>query len=129
MTEEAAEIAAAGRTNACLGQLKQLSANLPLNNVFRPDADLTRFENYYNSQEALGLDIKVPTLVAQGTDDREVVPAATQNIVNDLCKRYGNIAYQEFAGADHRGSINASFQVGLAFAQSIRDNETPPTTC
>jgi pimeloyl-ACP methyl ester carboxylesterase len=129
LTDDAAAVAKAGRTDACLLQLKQHSANLPLDNVFRPDADLTRFENYYNSQEALGLDIKVPTLVAQGTADREVSPAATQNIVNDLCKRYGNIAYRAFEGADHRGSINASFQTSLEFAQSLRNNETPPTTC
>ncbi|MFG2086824.1 MULTISPECIES: alpha/beta hydrolase family protein [unclassified Spirillospora] len=129
LTDDAAAVAKAGRTNACLLQLKQLSASLPLNNVFRPDADLTRFEDYYDSQEALGLNIKVPTLVAQGGADREVSPAATRNVVNDLCKRYGNIAYQEFAGADHRGSINASFQAGLEFAKSLRNNETPPTTC
>jgi pimeloyl-ACP methyl ester carboxylesterase len=129
LTDDAAAVAKAGRTNACLLQLKQLSANLPLTDVFRPDADLTRFENYYDSQEALGLDIKVPTLVAQGTADREVSPAATQNLVNDLCKRYGTIAYRPFDGADHRGSINASFQTALEFAQSIRNNETPPTTC
>ncbi|MFB4306580.1 alpha/beta hydrolase family protein [Actinomadura sp. GTD37] len=129
LTDDAAAVAKAGRTDACLLQLKRLSANLPLTNVFRPGADLTRFENYYDSQEALGLDIKVPTLVAQGTADREVSPAATQNIVNDLCKRYGAIAYRTFDGADHRGSINASFEAGLQFAQSLRDNETPPTTC
>ncbi|NED50906.1 alpha/beta hydrolase, partial [Micromonospora aurantiaca] len=61
LTDDAAAIAKAGRTDACLAQLKQLTANLPLTNVFRPDADLTRFENYYDSQEALGLTIKVPT--------------------------------------------------------------------
>lgn len=129
LTEDAAAVAKAGRTNACLLQLKQLSANLPLTDVFRPDADLTRFENYYDSQEAFGLTIKVPTLVAQGTADREVSPAATQSVVNDLCKRYGSIAYRSFDGADHRGAINASFQTALEFAQSIRNNETPPTTC
>lgn len=129
LTDDAAAIAKAGRTDACLAQLKQLTANLPLTDVFRPDADLTRFENYYDSQEALGLTIKVPTLVAQGTADREVSPAATQNIVTDLCKRYGTIAYRSFDGADHRASINASFQTALQFAQSVRNNETPPTTC
>lgn len=129
LTDDAAAVAKAGRTDACLAQLKQLSKNLPLTNVFRADADLTRFENYYDSQEALGLTVKVPTLVAQGTADREVSPAATQNIVNDLCKRYGSIAYRTFDGADHRASINASFEAGLEFAQSLRDNETPPTTC
>ncbi|CNE57028.1 secretory lipase [Mycobacterium tuberculosis] len=129
LTDDAAAVARAGRTTACLAQLKQLSANLPLTDVFRPDADLTRFVNYYDSQEALGLTVKVPTLVAQGTADREVSPAATRNIVDDLCKRYGTIAYRSFDGADHRGSISASFQTALEFAQSVRNNETPPTTC
>ncbi|MGP4022364.1 alpha/beta hydrolase family protein [Actinomadura sp. 3N407] len=129
LTEEAAPLAEAGRTDACLAQLKQLSANLPLNKVFRPDADLTAFETYYNAQEALGLNLKVPTLVVQGTADREVAPAATRNIVNDLCKRYGNIAYRTFDGADHRGSIHASFETSLKFAQNLRAGDTPPATC
>ncbi|MFA1538458.1 alpha/beta hydrolase family protein [Actinomadura monticuli] len=129
LTPEAAAVAKAGRTDACLFQLKQLSANLPLNRVFRPDADLTRFEEYYNAQEALGLDVRVPTLVAQGTADREVSPAATQNVVADLCKRYGGIAYRPFEGADHRGAINASFETSLTFAQAIQNGEAPPSTC
>lgn len=129
LTPEGAAIAKAGRTNACLAQLKQLGPKLPLDKVFRPDADLTRFEAYYDSQEALGLTLKVPTLVAQGTADREVSPAATQNIVNDLCKRYGTVAYRTFEGADHRGSINASFETSLKFAQAVRRGETPATTC
>ncbi|WP_254715821.1 S9 family peptidase [Actinomadura sp. NAK00032] len=129
LTDDAAAVAKAGRTDACLLQLKQLSKNLALNNVFRPDADLTRFENYYDSQEALGLTIKVPTLVVQGTADREVSPAATQNIVGDLCKRYGSIAYRPFEGADHRGAIPASFDTALRFAKSVQNGGTPPTTC
>ncbi|MGW3767023.1 alpha/beta hydrolase family protein [Actinomadura verrucosospora] len=129
LTDDAAAVARAGRTNACLLQLKQLSKDLPLDKVFRPDADLTRFEAYYDSQEALGLTLQVPTLVAQGTADREVSPAATQNIVNDLCKRYGTIAYRTFEGADHRGGIGASFETALAFAQAVRRGETPAASC
>lgn len=129
LTDDAAAVARAGRTNACLLQLKQLSKGLPLDKVFRPDADLTRFEAYYDSQEALGLTLQVPTLVAQGTADREVSPAATRNIVNDLCKRYGTIAYRTFEGADHRGGIGASFETALAFAQAVRRGETPAGSC
>ncbi|MES9536196.1 MULTISPECIES: alpha/beta hydrolase [unclassified Actinomadura] len=129
LTPEAASVAKAGRTNACLAQLRQLGASLPLDKVFRPDADLTRFESYYDSQEALGLTLKVPTLVVQGTADREVSPAATRNIVTDLCKRYGTVAYRTFEGADHRGGVTASFEASLAFAQAVRRGETPSTTC
>ncbi|MGI5420164.1 alpha/beta hydrolase family protein [Actinomadura luteofluorescens] len=129
LTDDAAAVARAGRTDACLLQLKQFSKDLPLDKVFRPDADLTRFEAYYDSQEALGLTLKVPTLVAQGTTDREVSPAATQNIVNDLCKRYGTVSYRTFEGADHRGSIDASFATALKFAQAVRGGETPSTNC
>ncbi|WP_433227338.1 alpha/beta hydrolase family protein [Actinomadura formosensis] len=129
LTDEAGAVAKAGRTGACLAQLKRLSADLPLHKVFRPGADLTAFETYYNSQEALGLELEVPTLVAQGTADREVSPAATRNIVNDLCKRYGGITYRTFDGADHRGGIGASFETSLKFAQDIRDGRTPQPTC
>jgi pimeloyl-ACP methyl ester carboxylesterase len=129
LTPDAGAVAAAGRKDACLLQLKQLSANLPLDNVFRPDADLTRFERYYDAQEPLGLTIKVPTLVVQGTADREVSPAATRNVVDDLCERYGSIAYRPFEGADHRGAIPASFDAALRFAQDVQNGGTPPSTC
>ncbi|TDB97846.1 alpha/beta hydrolase [Actinomadura sp. 7K534] len=129
LTDEAARIAEAGRTTACSAQLKQFSATLPLDDVFRPGADTSAFERYYEKQEALGLDLKVPTLVVQGTADREVSPASTQNIVRDLCARYGDIAYREFEGADHRGAIDASFQSSLTFVQDLRAGRTPPTTC
>ncbi|TYB45306.1 alpha/beta hydrolase family protein [Actinomadura chibensis] len=129
LTPDAAPLAAAGRTNACLAQLRQMSASLPLDKVFRPDADLTRFETYYNAQEALGLTLNVPTLVAQGTADREVSPAATRNIVDDLCERYARIAYRTFDGADHRGGIDASFETSLQFTESLRRGAPTPTTC
>ncbi|WP_344896090.1 alpha/beta hydrolase [Actinomadura meridiana] len=129
LTDEAAAIAKAGRTNACLAQLQELSAKLPLNNVFRAGADLAQFERYYDAQEALGLTLKVPTLVAQGTADTSVTPAATKNIVSDLCKRYPNVTYRTYDGADHRGSVGASFETSLAFAQALRNGHIPDPTC
>lgn len=129
LTEDAARILEAGRTTACLAQLKELSADLPLDRVFRPDADLAEFERYYEAQEVLGLTLKVPTLVAQGTADVEVSPAATRQVLDDLCTRYRGIAYREFEGATHRSAIDASFQASLEFTRDLRAGRTPPSAC
>ncbi|WP_067461406.1 alpha/beta hydrolase family protein [Actinomadura macra] len=129
LTEQAGALVKAGRTSACLAQLRQLGKTLPLSQVFRPGADLTPFVDYLRSQEATGLNLTVPTLVAQGAADKEVSPAATQAIVADLCKRYGSIAYRSFDGADHRGSIHASFEESLRFVRDLRAGRTPGSTC
>ncbi|GAA2142640.1 alpha/beta hydrolase family protein [Actinomadura napierensis] len=129
LTDRAAKVLASGRTTACLAQLRDAGSSIPLSQVFRPDADLTRFETYFDSQEATGLDLRVPTLVAQGTADTSVSPAATKALVADLCKRYPAIAYREYQGADHRASIGASFDDALNFVQTLQSGRTPTPTC
>ncbi|MDL4819744.1 alpha/beta hydrolase family protein [Actinomadura opuntiae] len=129
LTDRAAKVLASGQTTACLAQLREAGASIPLSQVFRPAADLTEFEKYFDSQEATGLDLRVPTLVAQGSADTAVSPAATTALVADLCKRYPAITYREYPGADHRASINASFDDALTFVQTLQSGRTPPTTC
>ncbi|KAB2383620.1 alpha/beta hydrolase family protein [Actinomadura montaniterrae] len=129
LTPAAAKVLESGQRDACLAQLREAGSAIPLDQVFRPDADLTAFETYFNAQEATGLDLRVPTLVAQGTADTSVSPAATKALVADLCKRSPAIAYREYAGADHRASINASFDDALAFVRTLQSGGTPPTTC
>ncbi|MFB4300841.1 alpha/beta hydrolase family protein [Actinomadura sp. NTSP31] len=129
LTTAAAKVLAAGQKDACLAQLRDAGASIPLDQVFRPGADLTAFENYFDSQEAAGLGLGVPTFVAQGSADTSVSPAATTALVADLCKRYPDISYREYQGADHRASIGASFGDALSFVQAVQSGRTPSGTC
>ncbi|GAA0594172.1 alpha/beta hydrolase family protein [Actinomadura livida] len=129
VTEEAAPLVGATRTSACTAQLRELSADLPPEKVFRADADLTPLEDYLRSQEPLGLNLKVPTFVLQGLTDTQVTPGATKTVVADLCTRYGGVTYGEFEGADHRGLLDVSFEEALNYVQDLRAGRTPPSAC
>ncbi|TDC97403.1 alpha/beta hydrolase [Actinomadura sp. 7K507] len=129
VTEQAAPLVEATRTNACTAQLREMSADLPPEDVFRPDADLAPLETYLRSQEPLGLHLKVPTFVLQGMADTQVTPGATDSVVADLCKRYGGVTYGKFDGADHRALIDVSFEESLRYVEALRGGQTPPSDC
>ncbi|MGI5326496.1 alpha/beta hydrolase family protein [Actinomadura nitritigenes] len=129
LTPAAAKVLESGHKDACLAQLREAGSSIPLSGVFRPDADLTAFETYFDTQEPSQLDLRVPTLVAQGTADTSVSPAATKGLIADLCKRYPDISYREYQGADHRASIEASFDDALKFVQAVQSGQTPSGAC
>ncbi|WP_245623326.1 alpha/beta hydrolase family protein [Spirillospora albida] len=129
LTERAKPLLDAARKSACTKGLRELGAGVPPTEVFRPDADLTQFTAYWRSQEPMGLNLQVPTLFLQGSADNQVTPGATKGIVADVCGRYPKIAYSEYAGQDHRGVINASFDEAIAYTENLRKGGTPPTTC
>ncbi|QKG21922.1 alpha/beta hydrolase family protein [Actinomadura verrucosospora] len=129
LTPAAAKVLESGQRDACLAQLREAGASIPANQVFRPDADLTAFNAYYNAQEPSALTLRVPTFVAQGTADTSVSPAATKGVVADLCKRYPDISYREYEGADHRASIGASFDDAFGFVQAVQSGRPPAGTC
>ncbi|MBO2458720.1 alpha/beta hydrolase family protein [Actinomadura violacea] len=129
LTSAAAKVLESGQRDACLAQLREAGSSIPPKEVFRPDADLTAFDAYYNAQEPSALDLRVPTFVAQGTADTSVSPAATKGVVADLCKRYPDISYREYEGADHRASIGASFDDAFRFVQAVQSGRQPAGTC
>lgn len=129
LTAEATELLRAGRTSACTAQLAQMGRSLPLDKVFRPGADLGPFVSYLESQEPLGLTLKVPTMVAQGSADTLVPTSSTDAVVGDLCRRYQHITYRHFEGADHRGLIDASFEQSVEFIKDLQAGRTPQSTC
>ncbi|MFI6517675.1 alpha/beta hydrolase family protein [Spirillospora sp. NPDC050679] len=129
LTPRAAEVARAGRTGACLAQLGELGADLPPDQVFRPGADLKPLTDYLRSQEPFGLRPTVPILIAQGSADTAVTPAASRALAADLCSRYTGVTYRAFEGADHRAVIGASFDEALGFVEAVRAGRPPAGTC
>ncbi|GGU99800.1 lipase [Actinomadura cremea] len=129
LTDEALPMLEAARTSACTYGLRRMAEGFDPTKVFRPDADLEPFVEYLRSQEPTGLELRVPTLVLQGTADTMVTPDATKLLMDDLCKRYGTIAYREYEGADHRELLDASFADGLRYVEDLRKGGTPPSGC
>ncbi len=116
-----------GRTE-CTARHREVAADFPTGEVFRPGADLTALTAYLRAQEPTGLSLRVPTQLAQGTADVLVSKPTTDLLVDDLCTR-GDLAYDVYEGVDHRGVLNASFQDSYTFVESLRSTTTPRTTC
>lgn len=128
LTPEAAPLLATARTG-CLAQIRETATRIPADKVFAQGADLAPLTAYLKSQEPVGLEAKVPVLVAQGTADTLTPKASTDRIVSDLCAKAPKVTYRVYDGVDHRGAIAASFDDALAFVQLIRSGRAPATTC
>jgi alpha-beta hydrolase superfamily lysophospholipase len=128
LTPEAAPLLTLARTG-CLAQIREAAARVPADKVFAQGADLGPLTAYLKSQEPVGLTVKVPTLVAQGTADVLTSKAGTDQIVTGLCAKAPKVTYRVYEGVDHRGAIAASFDDALAFVKAIRTGQTPATTC
>ncbi len=118
----------AARTG-CMDQVRTVAADTTVSSVFRPGADTAPLTGYLRAQEPVGLKVRVPTLVAQGTADVLVPKQTTDLMVADLCEGAAKVTYRTYAGADHRGSVPASFDDALAFARTILGGGTPASTC
>ncbi|MEO3784725.1 alpha/beta hydrolase [Actinocorallia sp. B10E7] len=128
LTEAASDtLLKAGRTE-CTAKHREIALTFPLDQVFRPGADLTGLTSYLRSQEPVGLDLRVPTQVPQGTADVLVGKPTTDLLVDDLCE-LGEVAYDVYEGADHRGVLNASFEDSFSFVEDLRAGRAPRNTC
>lgn len=82
---------------------------------FQPDPDLTAFLAMGARNEPGTLDIKVPTLMLQGTADQTVRPRDTDILARDLCRRGNVVTYKVFPNESHDGVMAAGAPDALAF--------------
>ncbi|GAA3068726.1 alpha/beta hydrolase family protein [Streptosporangium carneum] len=128
LTAEAKPLLTAGRTS-CLAQIREVAATIPVNNVFAPGADLGPLTRYLQTQDPTGIAVRVPTLVAQGTDDALVPKQTTDHLISTMCAKAKKVSYKVYSGADHRAAVAASFDDALNFVNTVRSGGTPATTC
>ncbi|MEU8247281.1 alpha/beta hydrolase [Nonomuraea sp. NPDC048916] len=128
LTDEMRPLLAAART-ACVAQVRAVAASTPVGQVIRTGADTAPLTAYLRTQEPVGIRVKVPTLVAQGTHDALAPKQSTDLMVADLCRQAPKITYRIYDGADHRAAVPRSFDDALAFVRTILAGQTPATTC
>ncbi|TCK71512.1 secretory lipase [Acidipila rosea] len=75
---------------------------------FLPGADLASVLKVAAENEPNGLEIRVPTLVAQGTADDTVMPSWTDDEVESLCKNGTPLEYVVQRGATHETVLTSS---------------------
>ncbi len=128
LTAEAKPLLTAAR-QGCLAQIREVAATIPVNTVFAPGADLGPLTRYLRTQEPTGIAVRVPTLVAQGTDDTLVTKQSTDYLVGTMCAKAKKVSYRVYPGADHRAAVAASFDDALTFVNTLRSGGTPTGTC
>ncbi|MCX4552832.1 lysophospholipase [Streptomyces sp. NBC_01387] len=124
LTKKALPLITAARTG-CLESVREVAATIPPEDVFKPDADVAPLTDYLKKQETGGLKLRVPTFVAQGADDQLVARSTTDDLVKSLRKTSRDVSYRVYPGADHRGSIAASWGDAERFADALFSQHRP----
>lgn len=127
LADEAKPLLTTARTG-CLSDLRETAGNLRADQVFRPDADLRPLTTYLRKQDPIGFTARVPTLIAQGTEDAAVAKPGTDALVRELCGEPHRTSYETYA-ADHRGSVPASRDDAQRFVDALFAGRTPETSC
>ncbi|TCN58429.1 pimeloyl-ACP methyl ester carboxylesterase [Rhodococcus sp. SMB37] len=128
LTDESRPLLAAARTG-CMNDVWAAAASVPDDRIFAPDADLDGLREYYATQEVEPLDLSVPTLVVQGSEDALVSRAITDQVTEALCGNDADLTYRVYDGADHRAVLEASFDDVHAFVETVRSGEDAGNTC
>lgn len=113
----------------CLAQIRTMKVPPP-GQVFRQGADLTPFYDYLATQDTPKADLQVPTMIAQGTEDKTVVPRITDLLVKQLCAEVSvPLDYKVYPGQDHRGSVAASTDDARTFLSAAFAGKKPAGNC
>ncbi|WP_345342498.1 lipase family protein [Rhodococcus olei] len=128
VTDAAAPLMTAAR-RGCIADIRAAVPSVPVDKAIRPDADLGPWTSYLAAQEPSNAAPKVPLLVAQGTADQLVTPAATNALVKELCGKGTRIDYRTYDGADHRAAVQASLVDAEAFTTALLNGQETPQTC
>jgi pimeloyl-ACP methyl ester carboxylesterase len=81
---------------------------LPLNELFRSDADLGPLVAVIRANDPEHLRISTPVRVEQGTLDTTVIKGFTDQLVDDYEGRGNPVTYKVYDGVDHAGVVNAA---------------------
>ncbi len=87
--------------SGCLGQANAPKP-IPMEKLFRADADLSELETYLEAQDPLKLAPKVPVLLQAGEADKQVALAGVQGMQQAYCAKKTSVTFRKYAGLDHR---------------------------
>ncbi|GAB3746105.1 alpha/beta hydrolase family protein [Nocardiopsis nanhaiensis] len=119
LTEGAQPVLSAARTG-CMDDIREAAEGISADAIFREDAQTDDLESYFRSQEPDDLELEVPTLFVQGTEDVLVPPAETEWLAETLADRAtADVDYRAYEGEDHRGVLAASFEDTVEFADRL----------
>jgi pimeloyl-ACP methyl ester carboxylesterase len=101
----------------CLDKLSENSSwgGLALKDIFREGYDTAPLRAVIAANDPEDLTIKVPLLIAQGTADTTVFPVFTEQTVDDLRSRGGDVVYKTYEGVNHTSIPQAARKAADSF--------------
>lgn len=115
-------------------ELCLLSQNQQIHDITQPliggfvtadPATTEPWKTILTENSAGGAALGVPTLVAQGLDDKLVIPAATADYVRDACRRGESIQFNRLPGITHATVALASVPAVIAFFDAAAKGNAP----
>jgi pimeloyl-ACP methyl ester carboxylesterase len=81
---------------------------LPLNDILRSDADITALLNAIGENDPEHLRMRTPVRIEQGTADTTVIPAFTQQLVDEYRTNGVKVVYKTYDGVSHGAVVDAA---------------------
>lgn len=119
VSEDVEPVLEAARTG-CMADVQEATQEISLDTVFREDVRTEDLEEYLRGQEPDTVELEVPTLFIQGTEDVLVPAEDTERLAQVLSdKAASDVEYRAYEGEDHRGVLASSFDDVVDFADRL----------
>ena len=105
---------------ACYDVLSKPSSigGLPLDQLLRPDADLSGLLAAVGTSDPEHLAIRTPVRIEQGDDDATVFKTFTDQLVADYETAGNPVSYKSYPAVDHGGIVDAGAKSATAYIRS-----------
>ena len=105
---------------ACYDALSKPASfgGLPLNDILKSGTDLTALLNAVGESDPEHLRMKTPVRIEQGTADGTVIPAFTQQLVDEYKQNGVSVVYKTYDGVSHGGVVDAAAKDSTSYINS-----------
>ena len=105
---------------ACYDALSKPSSfgGLKLSDILKSGVDLTPLLNAVGESDPEHLRPKTAIRIEQGTDDKTVIPAFTQQLVDEYKQNGVSVVYKTYDGVSHGGVVNAAAKDSTNYIKS-----------
>jgi dienelactone hydrolase len=104
----------------CYDALSQSNSfgGLPLNDILKSGQDLTPLLNTIGESDPEHLRMRTPVRIEQGTADATVIPAFTQQLVDEYKANGVKVVYKTYDGVSHGGVVDAGAKDATSYVKS-----------
>ena len=116
-------------TVGCTDTVWERAESVPLDAVIRPGADFAPVVAYLAEQNPDRLNLRVPTLILQGSGDTAVIESGSAALAEALCASGSQVGYTVYEGLEHVPTVPAAAADTLAFFDALGEGKSPMGLC